>query len=428
MANAKTEKPNVLVILVDDLGYGDLSSYGSSYIQTPHIDRLVNQGMKFTHGYANCPVCSPTRAALLTGRYQELVGVPGVIRTHKNNSWGYLDPECIMLPERMKKAGYHTACVGKWHLGLEEPNVPNTRGFDFFHGFRGDMMDDYWTHRRHGNNYMYKNDEQIDPEGHATELFTDWARDYIKSDKEGKPFFLYLAYNAPHTPIHPPEDWVERFRQREPQVDPKTAELAALIEHMDHGIGQVMQTLEDTGQAENTLVIFASDNGGQLRVNASNGALRAGKGDVYEGGIRVPMCAYWPGRIEAGTQTDRIALSMDIFPTVLEAAGLEAEHAIEGVSFYRTLMGKKQREPERDLIWSRKEGGRYNGFSIYAIRRGDWKLLKNDHDAPFELYNLKDDPLEKNNLIHVETQKARELRNALQAHLAECTKLPWRKR
>ena len=179
-AEESLPRPNVLLILVDDLGYGDLACQGADDMRTPHIDRLAASGMTFTNFYANCPVCSPTRAALLTGRYQDLVGVPGVIRTHPGNNWGYLRHDAVLLPAAMAKAGYHTAMVGKWHLGLAAPNLPNDRGFAHFRGFLGDMMDDYYNHRRHGINYMRKNKTTIDPKGHATDLFSQWAVDYLK--------------------------------------------------------------------------------------------------------------------------------------------------------------------------------------------------------------------------------------------------------
>ena len=239
----------------------------------------------------------------MSGRYQDLVGVPGVIRTHAENSWGYLRHDAVLLPALLKSAGYHTAIVGKWHLGLAAPNVPNDRGFDFFHGWLGDMMDDYYTHRRHNINYMRRDRQQIDPQGHATDLFTDWSVEYINrhaATHRDEPFFLYLAYNAPHTPIQPPSEWVERVRQRQPGNDLKRAKLVALIEHMDEGIGRVLKTLKETGLADNTLVVFTSDNGGQLNVGANNGPLRDGKQSMYEGGLKVPMAAVWPGRIEPG--------------------------------------------------------------------------------------------------------------------------------
>jgi arylsulfatase A-like enzyme len=220
LARSKTaKKPNILMILVDDLGYGDLSSYGANDLRTPNIDELMASGMRFDNFYANCPVCSPTRASLLSGRYPDLVGVPGVIRTHLKSNFGYLASQAVLLPKILNQAAYHTAIIGKWHLGLESPNTPNERGFDHFHGFLGDMMDDYYQHRRHGNNYMRLNDKQIDPKGHATDLFTQWAVDYINSrSKKTQPFFLYLAYNAPHTPIQPPDDWLRRVKNRQTNI------------------------------------------------------------------------------------------------------------------------------------------------------------------------------------------------------------------
>ena len=190
---AAAAQPNVVLILADDLGYGDLSSYGAEDLATPHIDALADRGMRFDRFYANSPVCSPTRAALLTGRYPDLVGVPGVIRTHATNSWGYLAPEAVLLPLVLKRAGYHTALVGKWHLGLEFPNRPQDRGFDVVRGFLGDMMDDYYTYQRHGINYMRYDGDVVEESGHATDVFTDWAVEYIQErERSDAPFFLYL--------------------------------------------------------------------------------------------------------------------------------------------------------------------------------------------------------------------------------------------
>ncbi len=423
------KKPNLLVILVDDLGFGDLSCYGAEDLQSPHIDRLISQGIRFVNAYANCPVCSPTRAALLTGRYQDLVGVPGVIRTHDSNSWGYLSPECHLMPEWIKEQGYHTALVGKWHLGLQSPNLPNERGFDHFHGFLGDMMDDYYHHRRHDINYMRLNKEEIDPEGHATDLFSDWACDYLQERKDSdQPFFLYLAYNAPHTPIQPPEEWLQKVKERESNISEKRAKLVALIEHMDHGIGKVLDTLEKTDQSDNTIVVFASDNGGQSNVGANNGPYRSGKGTVYEGGIRVPMGVRWPGVIQPGTETNRMALSMDIMPTLFEACGIPIRHEIDGVSFLPALQGKERPQLDRDLFFRRREGGRqFQGKTIEAIRRGDWKLLRNKPEAPFELYNLKEDPYEQTDLAQKEREKRKELEEALIAQLERYEKVPWKR-
>ncbi|MBM3241607.1 N-acetylgalactosamine 6-sulfate sulfatase [Candidatus Poribacteria bacterium] len=423
------ERPNIIFILADDLGYGDLSSYGAKDLHTPNLDSLVASGIRFDNFYANCPVCSPTRASILTGQYPDMVGVPGVIRTHPYANFGYLASHAVMLPEVLKRAGYDTAIIGKWHLGLESPNTPNERGFDHFHGFLGDMMDDYYSHRRHDINYMRLNDKEIDPEGHATGLFTEWSLDYIKSrGKFKQPFFLYLAYNAPHTPIQPPEEWLDRVREREQGIDENRAKLVALIEHFDDGIGKVLKALSESGLTDNTLIIFTSDNGGQLNVGASNGALRGGKGEMWEGGIREPMFAVWPGRVKPGSCSSSVVLTMDLFPTMCEAAGADFSHEIDGRSILPTVFGEPTtEEDERFLFWVRREGGpHYGGQSFYAVRYGNWKLLQNIPFEPLKLYNLQNDPQEENPLDDKQ-EEYRMLFNALQNHIIRTGAVPWQK-
>ena len=420
-------RPNIVMILVDDLGFGDLSCQGAADVKTPHIDRIAAEGVRFDRFYSNCPVCSPTRAALLTGRYQDMVGVPGVIRTSPANSWGYLSPQAVLLPTLLKEAGYATALVGKWHLGLEPENAPNVRGFEHFHGFLGDMMNDYYTHRREGHNYMRLNEKEIDPPGHATDLFTDWACDYIANRPKDKPFFMYLAYNAPHDPIQPPKDWLEKVKQREPNMTAKRAGLVALIEHMDAGVGRVLKALDDQGIAKDTLVIFTSDNGGSLGVGATNGLHRGGKTMVYEGGLRVPAFARWPGRIAPGSRTDRIALTMDLMPSMAEAAGAKVAHEIEGRSVLPDMLGQKRDWPQRDVFFRMREGYRPTPGTIEALRRGDWKLLRAKTGGPWELYNLAADPLEQTNLIDKEPAKAKELIEAMEKQLARYAQVPWKK-
>ena len=426
-------KPNILVILVDDLGYGDLSCYGATDLQSPHIDQLAADGQRWTNFYANCPVCSPTRAALMSGRYQDLVGVPGVIRTHSENNWGDLLDDAVLLPAALAPVGYHSACIGKWHLGLKAPDRPHDRGFNLFHGFLGDMMDDYYIHERHGINYMRLGDTVIDPEGHATDIFTDWAVDYInarahiaKRIKPEQPWFCYLAYNAPHTPIQPPEDWLAKVKSREPGIAEKRAKLVALIEHLDDGIGRVMKALDETGQRDNTVVIFSSDNGGQISVGANNGPTREGKGTVYEGGIRVATIARWPEVIAPGSETDQMAMTMDLYPTVLEIAGASSPGTIDGVSIVPSLKGEQQPELRSASFFRRREGGaQYNGQTIDAVIAGDWKLVHNLPWQPLELYNLKADPLEKNNLAAKAPRIKKELANALMRHRQRCGAVPW---
>ncbi|MEX0323865.1 MAG: sulfatase [Puniceicoccaceae bacterium] len=425
---AAASKPNLIFILVDDLGYGDLSSYGATDLETPRIDRLMGESLRFNQFYANCTVCSPTRASLLTGRYPDNVGVPGVIRQNPANSWGYFDPNAVTLPDMLNKAGYHTAIIGKWHLGYEAPNRPNDRGFDFFHGFLGDMMDDYYTHRRGGINWMRKNHKEIDPEGHATELFSDWAIDYLNDRKDKpEPFFLYLAYNAPHFPIQPPDDWLKRTRKKLPELSEGRAKNVAFVEHMDHYIGKVLDALETTGLRDSTLVVFSSDNGGSLRHHQRNGNLRGGKQDHWEGGIRVPTCVSWPGKIR-NEQVDTVAMTMDFYPTFCELAGVPVKHKIDGKSILPFLLeGDASSFEDRDLIWVRREGGNspsgYQGRPYYAIRRGPWKLQQSNPFEPMQLFNLDKDPLE---TTPVQNEAiAKELRASLMLHFQEAAKVPW---
>lgn len=431
-AQASRRAPNIVIILADDLGIGDLSAYGAKDVRTPQIDALLGAGMRFDNFYSNCPVCSPTRASLLTGCYPDRAGVPGVIRTHAENSWGYLTPHLPLLPAVLKPAGYHSAIVGKWHLGLESPNTPTERGFDHFHGFLGDMMDDYFHHRRHDRNYMRLNREEIDPRGHATDIFTGWALDYLDSRRGGahasRPFFLYLAYNAPHTPIQPTPASLARVRERHPALPEQRARLVALIEHMDESIGRVIDRLHRNGQAENTLILFSSDNGGELRAGGTCGPWRGGKQNMYEGGIRVAGGAVWPGEIAAGSRSEAVAITMDLFATACEAARIKPPASgIDGQSLLPVLRGKGELT-DRDLIWVRREGGPgYEGRDYYAIRRGDWKLLQNSPFEPYQLFHLKDDPVETTDLAKTQPKQARALAAALALHIQQAARTPWQR-
>jgi arylsulfatase A-like enzyme len=422
-------RPNFLLIFTDDHGYGDVSTYHESDVQTPNIDRIAAEGMLFTSMRANCTVCSPSRAALLTGRYADRVGVPGVIRTHPENSWGFFDPSTPTLADELTKVGYHTAIVGKWHLGLESPNTPGERGFDFFHGFLGDMMDSYTTHLRHGNNYMRRNGEVIDPAGHATDLFSDWAAEYLRerSKEPDQPFFLYLAYNAPHFPIEPPAQWLAKVRQRRPDLDEQRARNVAFVEHLDAGIGRVLAALEETGLVKNTVVAFTSDNGGSLPHAQNNDPWRDGKQSHYDGGLRVPFMVRWPGRVEPGSRCHYAGLVFDLFPTFLELAGARPAADLDAVSLVPLLRGETIAAP-RDLYFTRREGGvAYGGKTYEAIIRGEWKLLQNDPYSPLELYNLQDDPGETTNLAAANRKIVNELSAALRSHIQRGGATPWQK-
>ena len=422
-------RPNILVILADDLGRGDYSAFGTPDIRTPHLDGLCREGLTFDNFFANSPVCSPSRAALLTGCHPDRVGVPGVIRDETPaDSWGWLAPHAVLLPQALKPAGYHSALVGKWHLGLASPNTPNERGFDLFHGFLGDMMDDYWTHLRHGFNFMRHNAEVVEPQGHATDVFTGWACEYLaeRAQRPEQPFFLYLAYNAPHDPIQPTPEWQAKVRQREPGMAPNRTKLVALIEHLDDGIGQVLATLDRTGLAANTLVIFTSDNGGVLKNGANNGPWRSEKCHVYEGGLRVPGAARWPGVIQPGRTTGRFTQTMDIFATACAAAGVAAPAGIDAVSFLPTLRGEAEPAQARDYYFVRREGGpAYGGKTIEALRRGDLKVLQDSPFEPLEMYDLKSDPLEATNLVARQRKQFNELSAALRKQVQRGGAVPW---
>jgi arylsulfatase A-like enzyme len=420
-------RPNFLLIFTDDHGYGDVSTYGPADVRTPHIDRIAADGMLFTTMRANCTVCSPSRAALLTGRFADRVGVPGVIRTKPADSWGYLAPDVLTLADVLGTAGYHTALIGKWHLGLEAPNTPNQRGFAHFHGFLGDMMESYTTHQRHGENYMRRNQQVIEPKGHATDLFSDWAADYLRARAKpaDQPFFLYLAYNAPHFPIEPPDEWLAKVKQRAPQMAANRAKAVAFVEHLDAGIGRVLAALDDSGLAENTVVVFTADNGGSLPHAQNNDPWRGGKQDHYDGGLRVPFMVRWPAAIEPASRSDYAGLVFDLFPTFVELAGAKPAADLDSVSLVPLLKGGKTMAP-RDLYFVRREGGfTYGGKSYEAIIRGDWKLMQNDPFSPLELYHLKDDPQETQNLATTNRRKFEELAAALRGQIQRGGTVPW---
>jgi arylsulfatase A-like enzyme len=424
---ADDKRPNLLIILTDDHGYGDVSTYGASDVRTPHIDRIAAEGMLFTTMRSNCTVCSPTRAALLTGMNADRVGVPGVIRTQAENSWGYFDPTVPTIADELKRAGYHTALIGKWHLGLESPNTPNERGFGHFHGFLGDMMDSYTTHRRHGKNYMRRNSEVIVPEGHATDLFSDWTAEYLRGRAKtpDQPFFLFLAYNAPHFPIEPPKDWLAKVMQRAPEMDKARARNVAFVEHLDAGIGRVLAALDDTGLAENTVIVFTADNGGSLPHAQNNDPWRGGKQDHYDGGLRVPFMVRWPGQIQAGSRSDYAGLVFDLFPTFTELAGMQPADGLDAVSLVPLFKGGKITGP-RDLYFVRREGGfDFGGSSYEALIHGDWKILRNNPFSPYELYHLKEDPQEKTNLAPTNRKKFEELALRLRHHIQRGGATPW---
>lgn len=420
------KNPNIMLILVDDLGYGDLSCQGiAKDIQTPNIDKLLNEGIRFSNFYANSPVCSPSRAALLTGRYPDLVGVPGLIRSSEDDNWGCLSKEAVLLPRMLKQKGYHSAIIGKWNLGLSSPNTPRERGFDYFNGFLDDMMEDYYTHLRRGRNFMFENEQQINPPGHATDIFSERAIEYLNSQKSEKnPFFLYLAYNAPHVPLQPPADWLEKIRKRQPGVSEKRTKLIALIEHLDYNIGRVYRELEKNGQLENTLIIFTSDNGGDKGSEANNNPFRGFKQEMYEGGIHVAGGFYWKNKIQPAV-TDKFAMLSDIFPTLCDLVDIPIKHKIDGISILPTLRGEDQETDNRTVFWVRREGNVYGGKAYYAARLKEFKLMQNTPYEPNQLFNLKNDLREQFPIMDHSIREYNDLFRALTEHIRLSGTVPW---
>lgn len=410
--------PNVIVILVDDLGWADLGCQGSQYHQTPHIDAMAREGMRFTDAYSACTVCSPTRAALLTGKHPARLHLTDWIAGHaapkaklSPPAWSQrLDPSEPTLASRLKSAGYATAAVGKWHLGTN--SRPQQFGFDVNHG--GD-------HRGQPPRYVspYSLPELADgPQG---EFLTDRecaeAIRFIEA-QQGKPFFLYLAHYAVHTPLDGKRDVVAKYKARTPD-DQRNAVYAALLESVDDSVGNLRATLQRLGIATNTIVVLTSDNGGLVLGKdrpTSNRPLRSGKGDVYEGGVRVPFIVCWPGVVRPGTTSSRPVQTMDLYPTLLEAAGVADApgHEVDGTSLVGLLKGKGS-TPDRSLYWHYPHYHPGGATPYGAVRSGDWKLVEFYESGHLELYNLASDLGEATDLANALPEKANELARELAA-------------
>jgi arylsulfatase A-like enzyme len=371
---AGKQQPNIIFILADDLGHADLGAYGQTDIKTPHLDRLAAQGLRFTQAYANSAVCSATRFALITGRYQyrlrggleepiagasDTIGLP---RTHPT------------LPSLLRKNGYGTALIGKWHLGSLPNFGPIKSGYDSFFGNYGGAID-YFTHKPGvGPNFkedLYEDEVPVHQIGYYTDLLGARAVDFVNRQKEGKPFLLSLHYTAPHWPWEGPGDEaISRDIDNIFHYDGgDLATYGRMVESLDASIGRVLTALEDKGLAENTIVIFTSDNGGERF--SKNWPLSGQKTELLEGGIRVPAIVRWPGKIAAGQVTDQVAVSMDWLPTLLAAAGGAPDPAYppDGQNLLPTLLGQAKPR-ERTVLW------RYKANAQRAIRSGDWKYLK----------------------------------------------------
>lgn len=403
-AAAGAPPPNILLILADDLGYGELGCQGSKDIPTPNIDSIATNGIRFTNGYVSCPVCSPTRAGLMTGRYQERFGHelnPGP-PTQAAGTFG-LPLDQVTLADRLKAAGYATGIFGKWHLGYKPEMHPQRRGFDEFYGFLGGAHS-YLRVSEEGNPIL-RGTEPESSIDYTTDAFTREGAAFIDRH-HGAPFFLYMPFNAVHGPLETTDKYTSRFASIE---DKKRRTFAAMLSALDDGVGTILGKLREYGLEENTLIFFLGDNGGPTaQTSSGNGPLRGFKAQVYEGGIRVPFLAQWKGKLPAGKAEDRPVISLDIHSTALAAAGVTVpgEARLDGVDLLPYLDGHSHGSPHKALFW------RFGEQS--AIRMGDWKLLKTA-TGQAELYHLGDDIGEKNDLAGKREKKCKELQGAYDA-------------
>lgn len=414
---AQARKPNFIFILVDDMGWTDLGCQGSKFYETPNIDRLASQSMRFTQAYSACTVCSPTRAALMTGKYPARLHVTDWIAGHvrpyaklKVPDWTmHLALEERTIAEALKEADYATASIGKWHLGGPE-FFPEKQGFDVNIGGRDSGSPaSYFS--------PYANPSLPDgPKGEfLSDRLTDEALKFIERNK-ARPFFVYLPHYAVHTPLAGKPEVVAKYeRKADPQNPQHNAKYAALVESVDDSVGRIMSKLDELGLAENTVIFFTSDNGGLLLNNVtSNFPLRAGKGSAYEGGVRVPLFVKWPGMTKPGSMCDTPVITPDFHPTMLQMAGLKpAKHqVIDGESIVPLL--RQRGGLRRDMIYWHYPHYHPGGATPYsAIRRGDWKLIEFFEDNHVELYNLREDIGEQNDLAVKLPDRTNQLREKL---------------
>ncbi len=423
----RTEPPNIVLILVDDLGWTDLGCFGSDLYETPNIDQLANEGVRFVDAYSACTVCSPTRAALLTGKTPAQLRVTDWIHGHKRPRakllppiWTeYLpDPE-VTIAEALGSAGYTTASMGKWHLGDEPDQWPTAHGFDInIAGYGRGSPPSYFS--------PYRNPNLEDgPDGeHLPLRLAAEARRFIESS-EDSPFFLYLPFYSVHTPLQGRDELIDYYQKKlRPGLRHTNPTYAAMVHALDEAVGIVLNAINEAGVSDNTLVIFTSDNGGlELREITENAPLRAGKGSAYEGGVRVPLIVRWPGVTPDGSLSDEPVISYDIYPTLLEIAGITGDPAhnetVEGQSI-RSLLQDPTATLDRPALYWHYPHYHPGGASPYsAIRAGHWRLIEFFEDQRIELYNLDDDPSETKNLAGSNPAKASELHQLLQDWRAE---------
>ncbi len=412
-AGGQDRKPNIVLIVADDLGWGELGCQGSKDIATPHIDSIAKNGLRFTNGYVSCPVCSPTRAGLLSGRYQQRFG-------HEFNPGpaGQADPKFglplteVTIANRLKEAGYATGMVGKWHQGYLPAYHPMKRGFDEFFGFLGGAHS-YVGNARKGADPILRGTEAVDEKEYLTEAFGRESVAFIDRHKD-HPFFLYLPFNAVHAPMDIPDKYKEKLGAI---ADAKRRTFAAMLVAMDEAVGRVLEKLREAKLEEQTLVLFVSDNGGPTpQTTSGNGPLRGFKGGTFEGGIRVPFMMQWKGKLPAGKTFDAPAIALDLHATALGAAGVPVPEKLDGVNLLPFATGEKTGVPHEALYWRFGPQG--------ACRKGDWKLVI--QKGATQLFNLAQDLGEKGDLAAKEPEKLKELQAAYDAWNATLAEPLWK--
>jgi len=402
------QQPNFIVILTDDQGYGDVGFNGSKDIFTPNIDRIANEGTKFTNGYVTYAVCGPSRAGLLTGRYQGRFGFgrnPIIDPTDANSG---LPLEEQMISEVLKPLGYTSSIIGKWHMGTHEKFRPNKRGFDHFYGFLSgghkyfpenltiDVIENAKKDWSWYNTKIMENNKRVEIDEYLTDELSHEAIKFIEREKDN-PFFLYLAYNAPHTPLQASQEYLDRNTHIK---DKKRRTYAAMVTAVDDGVGRILTKLDALGIDENTMVIFLSDNGGASNKGSNNGELRGFKGGYFEGGIHVPFAIRWPGKVPAGVDYKKPVSSLDILGTFagITNAPIAKERPLDGVNLMPFITGKDKGIPHEVLFWRAFDQG------TLATRRGDSKAINSDRDGN-HLFNLASDLTESKNLLKDNTQQ-----------------------
>lgn len=403
--------PNILLVITDDLGYGDLGVTGVSDIRTPNLDALARQGVRFTEFYANGPLCTPTRAALISGRYQQRVAIEEAFGGASSSfAERGLPARGSSLPQVLKGRGYATGLIGKWHLGYKPEFSPRAHGFDTFWGIKSGYVDYYHHTDGAGRPDLFDGDTPAQVDGYMTDLITERALRFVREHRQ-RPFFLEVAYTAPHWPYQPPGRETRAARNAAHldarDDDPGTrADYARMVERADAGIGQLVRLVDSLGMGRNTLVIFTNDNGGEWL--SRNAPFRHRKWTLWEGGLRVPTIMRWTGRIPAGRTSTQVGITMDLTATITAAAGANVprDAGYEGVNLLPTALANRPAQP-RQLYWRTRAGG----VTQQAVRDGDWKLLVDGPSAL--LFNVREDPGEARDLAAQRPEIARRLARLL---------------